>query len=438
MRLPGLSLRVAALVSVLGGCTETGAHLTLWAPEGPTTAASFRVVLAAHETIPTIRNQRVAAGDNHSLHDVSYFLQRTVAGASDEVGDGLDGLTVRIAPGDATDHSEFIPFVLVYDRAERIVGIGTYRAGEAALPSAILVKRDEIDKYTLPIEPVTQVGDMDAPAPGQVQVIECFRDDQSAFTSGLVWRPLRGGEYRIVLPADGGTDATGRPLDLDCDDHVVTAESSRPDCDDTRNWFHRDAEDVCDGYDTNCDGLQTLATSCDANVCTTGGTADAGVELCDDATGEALGCNPTASCSCQLGQGCNVCLMPYTAGANQGDVRPCQPAVGMLKTGKCSEIAPCTVEVVGVRTGWKIEIAASSSGSFGYRAENVGASFAVRAKHPESDYEHSTANGVHLVDVDFALITTTGTYYMGAEIKLDEDISIGGTCDSAPAMRCSP
>lgn len=427
------------------GCADTGAHLTFSAPSGPRAAASFRVLLASPETVPSIQNQRIALGDN-AEQTVSYYLQRTVAGASSsDAVDKVDGFTVRIAPEADFADTEFIPFVLMYDDANQIVGIGTYRAGDTPAPSPILVVRDEIDKYTLDVEAVTQVDDKAAPAPGQVQVVECVHDDQSTFTSGIVWRPLGGGELRILLPDDGGTDATGRELDLDCDGHVVKPDNSRPDCDDTRNWFHRDAEDICDGYDTNCDGFQTLATSCttsstDQCLNPTTQMPVPGVELCDDTTGEPQGCHATASCQCQAGTaGCVACQMPYLAGATTGFVRPCQPAIGVMSTyGKCSAAAPCDVEFVGASNGWKFEISATTAGPFGTRAFGVKDTFLIKAKHPDdSTYEQQLGNTFLLTDINLAFITPAATVYFPVALRIAEG-GAAAMCDASPVLTCYP
>jgi len=430
-------------LSFAGGAV-TGAHLTFSAPEGPRAAASFRVVLATPGTIPQIQGQRVALGDN-AQQTVSYYLQRTLAGGSEDAVDHVDGFTVRIAPEADFADTEFIPFVLMYDDAKQIVGVGTYRAGDTPAPSAILVIQDEIDKYTLDVEAVTQVDEKAAPAPGQVQVVECAgANGADAFTSGIVWRPRSGGELRILFPSDGSTDATGRTLDLDCDGHEVTPENSRPDCDDSRNWFHKDAPDVCDGYDTNCDGFQTLATTCSPsapNSCTDPLTnmPASGVELCDDRTGESLGCHQTATCACLSGAGCIQCHMPYMTGATQGFARPCQPAIGQLSTyGKCSATAPCNVEVVGTTNGWKIEIAPATSSSFGTRAMDVKDSFIIKAKHPDDNtYEQNVGTTNQLSDVSFSFITPAKTEYVTMRLRLGEDPAVA-SCPASPVLTCYP
>jgi hypothetical protein len=438
-RLPSFAL-VALCAS---GCADTGAHLTFSAPAGPRTASSFRVVLATPEIVPSVGSQRIALGDN-ATQTVSYYLQRTIAGASEDTVDKVDGFTVRIAPdGDFAD-TQFIPFVLMYDAQAQIVGIGTYRAGDTAAPSSILVMRDEIDKYTLDVEAVTQVDEKAAPAPGQVRVIECEgQGDPATFTSGIVWNPQGGGELRIVFPDDGGTDATGRALDLDCDGHAVAPDNSRPDCDDTRDWFHRDAEDVCDGYDTNCDGFQAIATACmpTTNTCIAPGTnmPAPGLELCDDRTGESLGCHASASCQCETGAGCITCSMPYMVGQADGLVRPCQPSIGLMSTyGKCSAQAPCDVELLGATNGWKLELGPSSAGPFGTRATGVGDVLLLKAKHPDdSTFEQDVGTGRNLSDVSFAFITAAATEYVTMRIQIGEDPAVA-SCPVSPMLTCAP
>src|SRR5438270_4037800 len=141
--------------------------------------------------------------------------------------------------------------------------MGTYHAPNTTTPSTILVQPGEIDEYTLDIEAVTAVGDSQPVLASEAMLVQCARQDQSTFESGVAWRPAAGGELRVLLPDQPGEmDATQRPLDLDCDAHEVTAGDSSDDCDDTRPHFHRDATDVCDGMDTNCDGARFIAVDC--------------------------------------------------------------------------------------------------------------------------------------------------------------------------------
>lgn len=443
MRSPGLpSCRFAALLAVatLAGCVDTGAHLTLSAPDGPSNAESFRVVLAMKD-VPTVRNQRVAPGDS-ATRDVSYFLQRTLAGAESERIDKVDGFTLRIAPDSSIPESELIPFILMYDGNDRITGIATYPAGEGGMPAPILVMRDQIDKYPLTVERATQVDDDgEVLAPGEVRVVTCYHDDQTSYASGLVWHTRGGTEVRLLFPNDGGLDATTRELDMDCDAHAVTTDSSRPDCDDTRSTFHRDAADVCDGMDTNCDGAQTIATQCEENIDCTGQFGQAGVQLCDDATQVETSCHAVASCTCAAGVGCRFCKVPVAYPVVHADdnawLDVCYPATGTLSLqGLCSELAPCDVEVVGVRGGWKFEVSEPGANAFGLRAYGVGGTVDVFAKRPEdpATYEVMTQPGAAVGEVDLAIITSERTLYLGLELKLDSYVA--PTCGAAPMLEC--
>jgi hypothetical protein len=438
-----LSSLVAGILA-LGACADTGAHLTFDAPQGPRSADSFQVILARSDAIPSIQNQRTTYGGTET-QTVSYFLQRTAAGATSDKVDTVDGFTVRIAPDESVAESELIPFVLLYDGNDRIIGVGTYRAGDTPMPSPILVVRDEIDKYTLSVERVDEVSDLDDPAPGQVVRVTCPKDDGTELTSGIVWRPLGGGELRILLPEDGSDDASNRDLDLDCDGKAVKPDDSRLDCDDMRAKFHRGAEDICDGLATDCDGAQVMATDCTSTafVCTNpqNNTVVPGVELCDDRTGQALGCHANATCSClgDLGS-CVSCIAQATAGSIQATVRPCQPAIGMLSTyGKCSVNEPCDVEVVQTTDDWKIEIAPTGTTSFGDRAYGVTDAMLIKAKHgPDSTYEQMGAATTTLSDVTLALIQKSGVIlYTPVRLQVDEGALLTD-CPMTPTLTCYP
>lgn len=421
-------LGLAALVCA---CSESGAHLTLSAPNGPAQASSFRLILASPEKIPQIANQRISP-DEDDTQTVPYFLQRTIAGA--DTIDRVDGLRIRLAP-DALSEQTFIPFVLLYDSAGAIVGIATFQTP----PSPVIVVGDEIDKYVLDVEPVTQVADDVKAAPGQVQVVECSDDAGGTFVSGIAWRPLGGGELRLLFPADGSDDATGRDLDLDCDQHPVSEQSSGRDCDDTRGWFHRDAQETCDGYDTNCDGMRTTVVACvetNGTVCPDSATG-MGTALCDDRTGQVGTCTSSVQCLCANQQpGCARCTMPYGLGSTTASVKPCQPSIGTLATGTaCSANDPCSVQVLAVRGGWKAEVANDPTSSFGSSASGVGARVAIMVKRPEGpDFEMTKASSVG--ELDLLITTKTGVQHFQAV-----DLGLGDAstqCAGTSSLTCTP
>jgi hypothetical protein len=434
------------LVLLAAGCSESGAHFTLAAPDGPDTAASFRVILATPEQIPSIANQRVSP-DSMATQTVPYFLQRTVAGASEEPIDKVDGLRIKLEANFAEmTETTFIPFVLLYDDAGTIVGVGTFHADGQTQPSPVLVLPNEIDKYTLDVEKVTQVDDAARAAPGQIVVVDCFREDQSTFTSGLVWRPLGGGELRILFPNDDTNDATGRALDLDCDGKKVTAETSSSDCDDTRAWFYAGAQETCDGYDTNCDGQQFMVQSCapgvNSNICPDP-TTGMGIALCDDRTGQASDCQSDPQCLCANGTtGCAKCMLNYSDATTVGNVVPCQPGIGSVATfGLCSDTERCTISVLAVRGGWKAEVAPDpQSTSFGSQASNVGLRFALKVKRPEGPgVEIPGMPGHSTGQVDFGITTKNGTTYLrGIDLYIGSDSPTACSASGPYSMYCAP
>jgi hypothetical protein len=425
---------VVAFAALLVGCTETGAHLTFSAPSGPGKVTSFQVVLASPEQAPNIAGQRIAPA-KLDTQTVSYYLQRTIAGGRYGKIDSVDGFSLRVEPDPSLTESQFIPFVIMYSRDEvdqrdRIVGVATFRGASSAMPSPILVLGSEIDKYVLDVEPTVQVDDMVALDVGQVRVVDCFAEDQSTFTSGIVWRPASGGEIRLLFPDDGGLDATHRALDLDCDGHVVAADTSGPDCDDSRGWFHADAIETCDGYDTNCDGLQSLVVACTGqNVCPDA-TTNTGIALCDDRTGTETACQSDPQCACANGSTvCARCVLTAEAGSSLSTVKPCQPGIGYVRLdATCSELARCRVEVVSVGGGWKAEVSADVQPyAFGLVAQNVSYKAILRVQRPEGPgVEISGTRGTSTGDVVLAVVSADGSTHLRAlDLQLDGD---GGTC----------
>ncbi len=436
------SPRLLLLVATASACADTGAHLTFVAPEGPPGAQAYRVVLAAPDKVDVVPDQRTDTSPAAASQTVTYYRQRTTAGESMTSVKSVDGLTLRIAPEGDFEGTTFVPFVLFYDGAGEITGIGTFHGSDTTGPAKILVLPDEIDKYEIAVEPVTQVTDTDKAAAGQVMVVDCYHDDQTPYASGIVWRPKAGGELRLLFPDDGGLDATGRELDLDCDAHPVMADSAGRDCDDSRAWFHRDAGETCDGNDTNCDGLQSLAVACPAS--STNGTvcADAmtqtGIAICDDRTGTVGACQSDPGCLCAAGlQGCTKCKVSIDAGSVPGAIKPCQPGIGMLSTQNRCEAGACTVEVLAVRGPWKVEVAAPvASPAFGSRAQNVTSQFMIKAKAFSG--ELMATPGDPIGEVDLLISSGTAQHYVGVQL---ETLETPATCQGSNgtfAMQCAP
>ncbi|HEX5061393.1 MAG TPA: putative metal-binding motif-containing protein [Kofleriaceae bacterium] len=438
------SLCLAVALGSLAGCTDAGAHLTFSAPQGPGQVTSFQVVLATPDQVPSIAGQRTSASGLEE-QSVSYYLQRTIAGGTHGKIDGVDGFAVRVEPDPSMVETQFIPFVLMYE-GDKIVAVATFHAADRVTPSPILVLRDEIDKYVLDVEPVAQVDDMVPAAVSQVRTVECFREDQSTFTSGIVWRTAGGAELRLLFPDDGGLDATGRALDLDCDHHPVAVDTSGRDCDDSRAWFHNDAQETCDGFDTNCDGLQSLVVACDGNgvgggVCTDP-TTNTGLALCDDRTGTESACESDPQCLCAANpQLCARCVLTTELGTSTTTLKPCQPGVGYMHLEMCNDTARCSrVEVVKTGGGWKAEVAADGTNlAFASVATNVGGKVFLRVKRPEGPgVEIPGQRGTSTGDVMLAVTSADGSTHLRA-IDLQFDVD-GGTCTgSGPyAMLCYP
>jgi len=338
--------------------------------------------------------------------------------------------------------TQFIPFVLMYE-GDQIVAVATFYAPDSALPSPILVLRDEIDKYVLDVQPVVQADEKSRVDAGQVRVITCYRDDQSSFTSGIVWRPERGGELRLLFPNDGGLDATNRALDLDCDNHPVTAESSGMDCDDSRDWFNRDAEDTCDGYDTNCDGLQSPVVGCTgSNVCADP-TTGMGIAVCDDRTNTQGTCQSDPQCACIGGSvNCARCVVTSELGITAGTLKPCQPSIGYMHIdGLCSDNERCPrVEVLSTGGGWKAEISSDVTPfAFSNVAQNVGSKIVIRVKRPEGlGVSIPGARGESTGDIALGMQGADGIMRLRA-IDLQFDVD-GGVCQGTGpfTMYCFP
>jgi hypothetical protein len=435
-------MRVGLLLIVLAACTDEGAHLTFSAPDGPAAAATYQLVLASPELVPAIDAQRVTP-DGLATESVTYYLQRTEALASGTL-DHVDGFSVLVRPNAAIDETAFIPFVALYDAGGALVGMGTFRATPDGPPQPILIQRDEVDVYALDVEPVEQVDAAMPVGTREAMPVDCFRDDQTTWQSGIVWRPRVGGELRLMF-SDGEGDATQRPLDLDCDGHDVAPDDASADCDDTRSSFHAGAAEACDGEDTNCDTVQTLTVPCtatDSNVCVDPSTQQ-GVALCDDRTGTVGACMSDPQCLCANGsQDCVRCVLDHaTNDPPPGQTVPCQPGIGQISTQNlCDGGSPCTVQVVGVRGGWDAQVAGGPANTvFGPVAVGVGSSFFLRAKRPEGPGTAIPGFPGHTVgQVDLDIIDINGTnHYMGVDLEMD--ISDGVCAANGPyQMQCSP
>jgi hypothetical protein len=429
-------MRIAGIIVAVAACgTEQGAYLTLTAPDGPTSARTYELVLASPELIPVIAPQRVTPTGT-ATETVTYYLQKTEVAAQGRL-DGVNGFTILVEPDGG--EGAYIPFLLLHDGAGALVGMGTFRATDAGAPAPILVKKNEVDRYDLAIEPVTEVTDAAAVDTGQAMRVDCIAADQTSWPSGVVWRPRTGGELRVMLadPKSGG-DATARTLDLDCDDHEVAPDNTGADCDDTRARFHAGAAEQCDMEDTNCDNVRTITVPCQSSNACNG----MGVALCDDTTGTTgRSCAPDPTCACASGTtGCTRCILAHeTNMPPPGETVPCQPGLGQLSTQNlCDGGATCIVEVLGTRGGWEAQVGTSSA-AMGSIATGVGSSFALKVRRPEGPNTAIPGQPGHNVGaVDLDIIDIDGIqHYVGVELDMD---TTDGVCPQAGTyqMACSP
>jgi hypothetical protein len=435
-------MRWGLLAIALAACTDEGAHLTFSAPDGPIAAASYQLVLASPDHVPAIDAQRVTPNDL-ATESVTYYLQSTEVASG--TLDHVDGFSVLVRPSADIDETSFIPFVALYGADGALVGMGTFREATDGPPQPILIQRTEVDVYPLSIEPVDQVDGSMPVATREAMPVDCIRDDQTTWPSGIVWRPRVGGELRLMFP-DGDTDATARPLDLDCDGHEVSPDDATADCDDTRGDFHAGAAEACDGEDTNCDAVQTLTVPCNvpsgSNVCVDPST-QMGVALCDDRTGTVGECMSDPQCLCAIAaQGCVRCVLGHaTNDPPPGDTVPCQPGTGQISTQNlCDGGSPCTVQVVGVRGGWDAQIAGGPANTvFGPIAVGVGSSFSLRAKRPEGPGTAIPGMlGQTVGQVDLNIIDASGAnHYMGVDLEMDIGDSVCAA-NGPYQMHCSP
>lgn len=402
---------------LVGACTtEEGANLTF--SGGPTGVASYEVVLASPDVVAMIPDQRVSPL-GVTRETVTYYLQR--AAASFGAIRTIDGYRVLIEPTASVTDTSFIPFVLFYDAQQQLIGVGAYHPNGAG-PSPIDVKRKQIDEYTIDVEAVTEGVDTKAVGSAGAMQVTCGRTDGTTFRSGVVWRDPNGAELRLMLPSDGSTDATMRPLDLDCDGEVVAAAASSEDCDDTRARFHTDAAEVCNGEDTNCDAAQYSAVPC--TTAPTCGNSTAGTAICDQATQTVGTCSTDIACACAPDSTamseCQRCVLNFEHGTGAMDVKVCEPAIDtMIDTqGACQ--TPCTVEVVATTGGWDATVASTSQGPFTKVATGVTSAFGMRVARIDATITAApsvgtvslvltTSQGPKLFDFDLELTTAIGT-----------------------------
>ncbi len=429
-------MRPVSLVLMFAACGGggDGAVLSFTAPEGLGEASRIELVLASADSAAvTTAKQRMRPG-LLTEESVVYYRQRSTVDAISGVTT-LDGFEVRIEPDqNIVDDETFVPFALIYDAQDALIGVGTVNDGNG-IPTPVLVRPGTVASYDIIVVKLVPDTDEDGVAVGQGHAISC-EGQQGAWPSGAVWRTQSGPQIRLLLPdvaADpDATDAMERALDLDCDDHAAADR----DCDDLRTAYHRGQTETCDGRDTDCDGRPLeLIEGCQSSNLGTCGAPN--VQICaDSAAGLASQCAAPVECACAPGSAslaCHRCALswvPATGGAS-----PCSPSVGKIHFDACP--APgCTVEVVGGEGQWEIKLGPAETGPFtsqlpgvaiGYvyvRATYLGsAPFSITATTIGSMYLAITSPvagrppslipiNLELEDVMFAQCPTTGTSFM--------------------------
>ncbi|MBX3161571.1 MAG: putative metal-binding motif-containing protein [Deltaproteobacteria bacterium] len=237
----------------------------------------------------------------------------------------------------------------------------------------------------------------DAPiAPRESATVTCTTTGTS-WRSGFAWQPVRGPQLRLLLPELGveglATDASSREADLDCDGR----RAGHGDCDDLRREFHEDADERCDGLDTNCDGRTLFTQACDlpAGVC--GPQPTTGVQLCVDTDdGHTGACRADAACACGVGTPgpCRKCVLDFELAAPAG-LQMCAPAIGKVKLAECAN--GCRVQVVSATGPWKPQVANVPDGAFGSETTTAGVELFLRVKATENPIPAAPAQSVGAV-----------------------------------------
>src|SRR6185436_9986598 len=266
-------MRVLVLIGLAGtaACSgDTGLALTISAPEGPATVSRLEIVLAS----PAFE----MAGSQLSGGNVRYYRQKTTAG---EIKDppALDGYVLRIEGRGGG--GKLVPFVIAYDARPQPIAAGMVLDSSQLLPLPLEVPGSSRIEATVTMAKLAPADPMLGVASGQIAELPCApASNASPWRSGIAWQPQGGPQLRLLLPdpAGGSLDATGRPLDLDCDGYAA----NDGDCDDVRTRFNPGAAEACDGEDVNCDGAHYAITACDAPDARCG--AD-GVNFCQDVRG---------------------------------------------------------------------------------------------------------------------------------------------------------
>lgn len=370
------SMRSTSLLMIwcVAACSklDDGALLSIdTAGAGPQTAGRIEILLAnaKDSAITEVDDQRVRAGDL-AQHGVRYYRQRASAGVVENVAP-VDGFRVRIEPnGELVAEKDLIPFLIAYDGADQIIGIGSFLDANGQ-PDKIEIRSDVLRVYDITMVAMTQVAGDAAIETGQVLPVEC-----GPIRSGLAFRP-GDTELRLLLPDRAHTDASDRPLDMDCDD--VPADQG--DCDDLRGEFHPGAVEACDGMDHDCDFRRLELVTC-GGISTACGETE-GVQLCADTDDGAVAgdCTVEPVCACANGTCGSFCRLGFEGGDGVPTKTMCDPQIDTaVAIPGCGTL--CTVEVLE-RPGdeFRVTIAHDNDTNFTTKLHDVPAKLQIKVEH---------------------------------------------------------
>lgn len=425
-------MRLLILTVVVAACggSEDGAILTVSAPSGPESADRLEIVLAGAETVATVERQRLRPGSFENA-SVRYYRQRASGGEVLGVST-LDGFVIRIEPNvEQAADEQFVPLLVAY-RGETVVGIGAV-VDENGNPAPVEIKDGELAEYIVEMVPLTVTDAADGLDDGEIVSVPCRGGNTAELASGYAWQPPDRAQLRLLLPdKPGSQDASARTIDLDCDAHAAPDT----DCDDLRSAFHDDQVEMCDAFDSNCDGETLIAQPCPSAVGSCS-SAPEGVQLCDDRTGELLGgCVAEPSCNCLIGSQntCRKCVLAF--GGTAGAVHTCTPAIGKIAL-PCTESEPCDVSVVPQVGPWKAFI---SKDGMNFATGVDDASNALYIEVKSVDNMSMATPPASIGEVYLAL------RYANETVQLSIDLQIGDAVDMCPIepsagaspMVCSP
>jgi len=427
------------MVATLAACaSDERVALELTVPQGMSleNAAEIDILLAGPPTYP--RPQRVNKPTSPlpantpwpaaTRGKVRYLAQAApVVTVKLEAGQAVDHLRIQLA---IDDGAHYTPIVAVRDGSGALLAIGTYDAtelfkivDEGAIAPYVSTESGKLKIYPVPLEAATLVSYVagDQPTvlgPGSATVVPC--GDKP---SGMVWMRSATDELRVLLPIDGGDDASARlaNIDMDCDHEIAGyTDGTRNDCDDTLGTTSGNAPELCNGVDDNCDDLPGYAI---ADACTNVCAVDGGV--CSDLQ------PATTPNRCEPGQ-CGSCSVE---GKTSGTVKRACDATTHWTPGPCAAGA-CTVTLVYVDPRWEIGIgtAGSTSNNLGQPVAidgSLGQSLDIAANSSTDFPTTDQYNGTFIVLVTAAGVTVP--YEMSLQVK-----TAGLTeCPAEPVMTCA-